>query len=188
MGEHPETSERGGERPEERTPAAPPAPSADGTVDILYLVDRLEELVGIGKRVPFSGRVMVEEEEFLALVDQLRVTVPNEIKQAQRVIREREAVVGQAQEEAAKILEVARQQAEYIVSQQGVLSEARQRGDELLRQVEAEHRRSIGQIDQYALQQFAKVEEAMQDGLNLIMEAIRETNASMEQAKRHVGQ
>src|SRR5918998_4687301 len=99
----------------------------DGTVDILYLVDRLEELVGIGKRVPFSGRVMVEEEEFLALVDQLRVTVPNEIKQAQRVIREREAVVGQAQEEAAKILEVARQQAEYIVSQQGVLSEARQR-------------------------------------------------------------
>lgn len=167
--------------------APPPAPEADGTVDILYLVDRLEELVGVGKRVPFSGRVMVEEEEFLALVDQLRVTVPNEIKQAQRVIREREAIVGQAQEEAAKILEVARQQAEYIVSQQGVLNEARQRGEELLRQVEEAHRLARGQIDQYALEQFAHVEEAMQDGLNLIMESIRETTATIEQAKRHIG-
>src|SRR5262249_50445353 len=43
-------------------------PTEDGTVDILYLVDRLEELVGVGKRVPFSGRVMVEEEQFLDLV------------------------------------------------------------------------------------------------------------------------
>jgi vacuolar-type H+-ATPase subunit H len=131
---------------------------------------------------------MVEEEEFLALVDQLRVTVPNEIKQAQRIIKEREAIIGRAQEEAAKILETARQQAEYIVSQQGVLNEARQRGEELLRQVEAEHKRSIGQIDVYALQQFARVEEAMQDGLNIVMEALRETGSSLEQAKRHIGQ
>jgi vacuolar-type H+-ATPase subunit H len=166
---------------------APPI-EADGTVDILYLVDRLEELVGIGKRVPFSGRVMVEEEEFLALVDQLRITVPNEIKQAQRVIKEREAIIGRAQEEAAKILATARQQAEYIVSQQGVLNEARQRGEELLREVEAEHKRSIGQIDVYALQQFARVEEAIQDGMNIVMEALRETGASIEQAKRHIGQ
>jgi hypothetical protein len=162
--------------------------NADGTVDILYLVDRLEELVGVGKRVPYSGRVMVEEEEFLALVDQLRVTVPNEIKQAQRVIKEREAIIGRAQEEAAKILEVARQQAEYIVSQQGVLNEARQRGEELLRQVEVEHKRSMGQIDEYALQQFGRLEEAMQDSLNIIMDAIRETTATIEQAKRHIGQ
>ncbi len=162
--------------------------NADGTVDILYLVDRLEELVGVGKRVPFSGRVMVEEEEFLALVDQLRVTVPNEIRQAQRVIKEREAIIGRAQEEAAKILEVARQQAEYIVSQQGVLNEARQRGEELLRQVEVEHKRSMGQIDVYALQQFGRVEEAMREGLEIIQQALEETAANIRAAKDHIGQ
>lgn len=160
---------------------------ADGAADILYLVDRLEELVGVGKRVPFSTRVMVEEEEFLAIVDQLRATVPNDVRQAQRIIREREAVIAGAQAEAAKILEVARQQAEYIVSQQGVLNEARQRGEELLRQVEQEHRRSLGQIDQYALQQFTRVEDAVQQGLQIIMDAVRETTAEMESAKRHIG-
>lgn len=161
--------------------------SADGAADILYLVDRLEELVGVGKRVPFSTRVMIEEEEFLAIVDQLRATVPNDVRQAQRIIREREAIVAGAQAEAAKILEVARQQAEYIVSQQGVLNEARQRGEELLRQVEQEHRRSLAQIDQYALQQFTRVEDSVQQGLQLIMDAVRETSAEMQSAKRHIG-
>src|SRR5918994_1029146 len=90
-----------------------------GAADILYLVDRLEELVSMGKRVPLSSRVMVEEEEFLALVDQLRVAVPNEIKQAQRVIKERERIIGEAQEEAGKILNGAKEKADDIVSQQG---------------------------------------------------------------------
>ena len=46
----------------------------------------------------------------------------------------------------------------------------------------------MGQIDEYALQQFGRLEEAMQDSLNIIMDAIRETTATIEQAKRHIGQ
>jgi hypothetical protein len=160
----------------------------DGTVDILYLVDRLEELVGIGKRVPFSGRVMVEEDQFLALVDQLRIAVPNEIKQAQRVIRERERVIAEAQDEAQKILETARSRAEYFISEQGILNEARQQGEEILRQVEERRKRSKGEIDVYALQQFTKVEEAMREGLEIIDSAVRETVATIERAKTAIGQ
>lgn len=165
-----------------------PAPEpADSTVDILYLVDRLEELVGIGKRVPFSGRVMVEEEEFLGLVDQLRVAVPNEIKQAQRIIKERENIVGEAQAEAAQILKAARDRAEYIVSQQGLLKEARQRGEELLRRVESEHKRSLGEIDVYALKQLEMVEATMRDGLELVRRALEDAVEHLEEAKNQVG-
>jgi vacuolar-type H+-ATPase subunit H len=158
-------------------------PVDDGTVDILYLVDRLEELVGIGKRVPFSGRVMVEEEQFLALVDQLRIAVPNEIKQAQRVIKERERIIAESQDEAAKILETARKRAEYFVSEQGILNEARQQSEELLRQVEERRNRSKTEIDEFALQQFNKLEEAMREGLEIIDNAVRETVATLEHAR-----
>jgi hypothetical protein len=92
------------------------APGDDDAGEILYLVDQLEELVGVGKRVPFSGKVMVEEEIFLGLIDQLRVAVPNEIKQAQRVIRERERIIAEAQEEASKILETAKKRVAYLIS------------------------------------------------------------------------
>jgi hypothetical protein len=159
----------------------------DEPEDVLVLLDRLEELVGVGRRMPFSTRVMVEEEEFLALLDQVRAAVPREIRQAQRVVEERAEIITIAQQEAAKILDMARNQAEYLVSEQGVLNEARQRGEEYLRQVEQEQRRSMGQIDAYALQQIGRAEEAIQDGLTQVMDALREASASLEQAKRHVG-
>ncbi len=155
--------------------------------DVLILLDRLEELVGISRRMPFGHRVIIEEDEFLGLVDQIRAAVPREIRQAQRVVEERSDIITSAQQEAAKILDHARTQAEYIISEQGVMNEARQRGEDYLRQVEMEQRRSIGQIDEYALQQIGRVEEAIQDGLNLVMDALREASSNLEQAKRHVG-
>ena len=155
--------------------------------DVLILLDRLEELVGVSRRMPFGNRVIIEEDEFLGLVDQIRAAVPREIRQAQRVVEERSDIITGAQQEAAKILDHARTQAEYIISEQGVMNEARQRGEEYLRQVEMEQRRSIGQIDEYALQQIGRVEEAIQDGLTLVMDALREASSNLEQAKRHVG-
>ncbi|MBA3449928.1 MAG: ATPase [Chloroflexia bacterium] len=160
----------------------------DDPDDVLILLDRLEELVGVGRRLPLSTRVMVEEEEFLGLLDQIRAAVPREIRQAQRVVEERSDIITTAQGEAAKILDMARSQAEYIISDQGVINEARQRGEEYLRQVDLEQKRSIGQIDDYALQQIGKVEEAIQDGLNLVMDALREASNAMDQAKRHISQ
>jgi len=164
-----------------------PDPNEDGTVDILYLVDRLEELVGVGKRVPFSGRVMVEEEQFLALVDQLRIAVPNEIKQAQRVIREREHIIAEAQDEASRILDAARKRAEYFVSQEGILNEARQQGESVLAQAEEKRKRALGEIDVYAIDQFNKVEDALREGLAIIDRAVRETVAALNDARDSVG-
>jgi vacuolar-type H+-ATPase subunit H len=159
----------------------------DGDDDVLVLLEQIEELVREGRKVPFSSMVMVEEEEVLALLHQVRSAVPREIREAQRVVDDRAEIIDAAQQEAAKILDHARRQAEYIVSEQGVLAEARQRGEELLRQVEQEKRRTMGQIDEYALKQLTEVEAAVQDSLTVVLEALRTSSASLDQAKRHVG-
>ena len=165
----------------------PEDPNEDGAVDIIFLVDRLEELVGMGKRVPFSHRVMVEEGEFLALVDQLRVAVPNEIRMAQRVIKERERIIAEAQAEAAKILKTARERAEYAVSEHGIAQEARQQSEDLLRQTEERRRRMMGEVEVYALQQFAKLEEAVREGLEIVERAMDETLQKLERGKNEIG-
>ena len=41
---------------------------------------------------------------------------------------------------------------------------------------------------QYAIEQFTRMEEAMQDGVNIILDAVREASTTLDQAKRHVGQ
>ncbi len=162
--------------------------SQDGAVDMLYLVDRLEELVSLGKRVPFSTRVMVEEEEFLALVDQLRVAVPNEIKQAQRVIKERERIIGEAQDEAAEIVDRAHEEADRLVSQSALLAEAKQRGEEILRRAEEEHQRTKGELDVYVLQQAQLVEDAIQRALSLMQDASDDSLDAISDLKAQVTQ
>lgn len=160
----------------------------DGTADILYLLDRLEELVGVGKRVPFSGRVMVEEVEFLAMVDQLRVAVPNEVKQAQRVIKERERIIGESQEEASRIVKAARERADALVSQSGILAEARQKSEEVLRQAEEERQRARGEIDVFIVEQLQLVEDAVRRGMAVMEDAVEQTLETMETAREAVGQ
>jgi hypothetical protein len=131
---------------------------------------------------------MVEENEFLALVDQLRIAVPNEIKQAQRVIRERQTIIAESHEEASRILDAARKRAEYFVSQEGILNEARLKGEQILQDAQNRRNRVMGEIDAYALEQFDKVEEAMRGGLALIDETLEDTVAMMREARQNVGQ
>ncbi|HEV2127304.1 MAG TPA: hypothetical protein VGR22_01655 [Thermomicrobiales bacterium] len=158
----------------------------DGAVDMLYLVDRLEELVSLGKRVPFSTRVMVEEDEFLALVDQLRVAVPNEIKQAQRVIKERERIIGDAQDEAADIVGRAHEEADRMVSQSALLAEARQRGEDILRRAEEEQQRTKGELDVYVLEQAQLMEDAIQRAIAIMQDAAEESLDSIIELKAEV--
>ena len=157
-----------------------------GAAAIIDIVNRLEDLVGMGKRVPFSSRVVVEASEFLGLVDLLRTTVPQEIQLARRVIKEREKIIGDAHHEAARILKAARDRAEMTVSEEGILLEVRQQSEEILRQTDERRQRSMGMVDVYALNQFEKVEEAMRDCLRLIDGAFRDAIDSLEQARASI--
>lgn len=159
----------------------------DGTAEILYVLDQLEDMVGISKRVPFSNKVMVEEEHFLDLVEQLRIAIPNEVKQAQRVVRDRERIIAEAQMEAARIVEAARSRAEYLISENGVLNEARQRSEEILEQAEERKKRELGEIDVYAMEQFNHVAQAIQDGLDIIERSLHQTLAELDRARNSVG-
>lgn len=139
--------------------------------DMMQLVDRLEELVTSAMRVPLSNRIMVEEEEFLAVIDQLRLSVPQEIKQARRVVQERQQIIATAQDEASKILATAKDRAEYLMNEQGLINEAKSRSEEILRQAKDGSKRSMSQVDGYALQVLSQLEETLQRNLQQIQQA-----------------
>jgi len=168
-------------------PAETDRRASEGTVELLYLLDQLEDMVGISKRVPFSHRVMVEEDEFVELVEQLRLAIPSEVRQAQRVVREREQIIEEAQQEAAHIIESARSRAEYLISNEGVFNEAKQRSEEILRLAEERRKRDTGEIEVYAMEQFNHIEQALREGLELIDNAVQETVAHLEKARNSIG-
>jgi hypothetical protein len=122
------------------------------SIDILYLVDRLENALNTGQRVPFTNKIMVDERECLDIVDQMRIVVPEEIKQARRVSQDRDRITGQAQEEAERIMNRAHEQADQLMDDQGLLDRARDREREIIEEAELQAQEIRDQADQYAFQ------------------------------------
>lgn len=101
-------------------------------MDIDYLIDRLEALIHTGKRVPLSNKVMVDEQECYALIDQMRAVVPEEVKAAKRTLNDRERILDEADDTARQILEQAEQERRMMIEQEGLLVEAERQRDVLL--------------------------------------------------------
>ncbi|MBO0778136.1 MAG: hypothetical protein J2P37_04840, partial [Ktedonobacteraceae bacterium] len=61
-------------------------------MDILYLIDRLDNLIASSRRMPLLNQIIVKESDILSVIDQMRTSIPEEIKQARRVIQEKERI------------------------------------------------------------------------------------------------
>ena len=59
-------------------------------MDILHLVDRLEELFNESRPIPFTNNVIVDEDRMLDIIDQMRVAIPDQVKQAEKLLAERD--------------------------------------------------------------------------------------------------
>jgi hypothetical protein len=81
------------------------------------------------KNVPFTKNVMVDEDRMLDIIDQMRIAIPEEVKKAQQLLGQRDRVLAQAQEEANRTLELARQKADQMVTKDMIAAEAQRRAD-----------------------------------------------------------
>jgi hypothetical protein len=128
-------------------------------VDILYLLDQLEEVLGGGSRVPLTSRTLVDEQEILDILDQIRVSIPDEVKAGRRVTQERDQIVADAHAEADRILRDADAQAAERMSEHMLVKTAQSRAADVeeraLRQA-AEIRR---EADAYAYRVLQKLRE-----------------------------
>ena len=143
-------------------------------MDIMYLVDRLEALVNGSRRVPLSSRIMLEEEDLLAIVEQMRQTIPNEIKQARRVLQDREQILKQAQSEAEKIVTMARDRAEYMINQEGILTMAKERGEQMLSDAQRDAQTTRSEIEQYAVDVLGHLEQQLELQLHQVRNGLQE--------------
>ena len=147
-------------------------------MDILYLVDQLEALVNSSRRVPLSSRVMLEEEDILAIVEKLREAVPQEIKQARKVLQDRDQILKSSQQEAEKIVTMARERAEYMINQEGVLYLAKERGEQVLSDAQRDAQQTRQEIEQYAVDVLSNLEQQLQLQLHQVRNGLTELNGN----------
>jgi cell division septum initiation protein DivIVA len=109
-------------------------------VDVLVLIDKLDELVLNARGVPMSNQVRLDRDEIEEIIDQMRATIPEEIKQARWIVKERQEMLAEAKREAERLIQEAREHAEREASQQEVVKLAERQAQDLLDQARARER------------------------------------------------
>ena len=132
------------------------------TVDIQFLIDRLDGMMQQSRRSFIGGKVQVDEGEMQQIIDQMRASIPNEIKQARRVLQERENIIKSAQDEAEQIVTFARQQAEYLTSEHGLLQEAKVRSEGVIREANDQKEMVINEARHFALEAIISVDSVLE--------------------------
>ena len=126
--------------------------TTDMRMDLQYLIDRLETMVTGAKRVPISNRLMLDEQELADLIDQMRTVLPEEVRAARKVLRERDSIIAEAQQQADDVLKTAHEQAEMLLDEQGLLAEAQARANQFMEEIERDAQERIQGADDYARQ------------------------------------
>jgi hypothetical protein len=155
-------------------------------MDIQNLVDRLEQLLNDSSRIPLSANLVVNEDKIFAIVDQMRVTVPEEIKRAARIESEKERILAQAHEEADRIRGLAKQEASELVNREVITNAAQQRADHILTQARHEEIAIRQEADAYVMDVLANLEEDLLRSLAVVRNGLHKLQADQEQLQAEV--
>ncbi len=153
-------------------------------MDILQLVDRLEELFNQSKPIWFTHSVVVDEDKFLDIIDQMRIAVPEEVKKAKQLYAQKDRVLAQAQEEAQRTVELARQKAAELVDKEVLVVEAQRHASLIIDQAQVTAQEIKLGADQYSEDALAGLITEMDRILNqarngmLVLEQKRRTTPS----------
>ncbi len=145
-------------------------------MDIQHLVDRLEDLIDEGRHMPFSRFTMIDEERALELIDQMRISIPEEIEKANRILSQRDRVLAQANEEAARILQQARSKGEEMLDQDVNVQAAQNRAANVVEDARQVAQRVRDEADAYVLDVLSRLEQDLQKNLNTVRNGINAVN------------
>ena len=142
-------------------------------MDILQLIDRLEELFNDGKPIPFTHSVSVDEDRMLDIIDQMRIAIPEEVKKAQQLLSQRDRVMAQAQEEANRTLDLARDKADEMIRKDGIIQEAERRAEQLLNQARSDAEATRQEADDYVIETLGRLQNELNRSLTQVNNGVR---------------
>ena len=109
-------------------------------MDVLVLIDKLDELIHNAKAVPLTDQVRIDREEIWEILDQMRATIPEEIKQARWIVKERQEMLAEAKREAERIIKEARERQDVLISDQEVTKQAERAAEDIIEDARARER------------------------------------------------
>lgn len=137
-------------------------------MEIFTLLENLSELLESGTKVPFSSKVMVDIEELREILEDIRLKLPDEIKQARWVKEERQRIMSDAEQEAENLIKEAEQKIIAMVDEHVITKQALAQKEEIIESANKVSKEiSIGTRD-YADAILEKVEDVLRETMTVV--------------------
>ena len=147
--------------------------------ELQELVEDLIMAVEGARTVPLSSSVMLDREQLLDMLYRLRDELPDELRAARWMVRERESFVARTNEKAREMLEAARERSDELVSESYIVKEAVDEANVLVRHSEAEATRIRLEAEDYSEKALEQTESVLAD----LLAQVRRSRAELHQAR-----
>ncbi|MCS6906574.1 MAG: hypothetical protein RML93_01675 [Anaerolineales bacterium] len=141
-------------------------------MDIMQLIDRLEEVLNESWQVPFTHNIIVDEERVFEIIDQMRTLIPEEVKQAQQLLAQRDRILAQAQEEANRTLAIAKEKRDQMLEREAIVQAAHARAEQIIAEAKAEQENTRREADAYVLETLRRLEMELERSLTQVRNGI----------------
>lgn len=159
---------------------------ANSSNDVIRLLDMIYEKIDNAKGAALKpGMCVVERDELLDLLDEMRAQIPIELKRAQELLAAREKFVEDAKRDVDRMIQQAKLDAKTKVSESEVMSAAREKGHRIMAHAEDRSRQMYQVTNEYTEDALARTEEAIQMALDEIKQSrVRFRTASAEKMQK----
>lgn len=137
-------------------------------MEIFTLLETLEDIMEKSRNVPFSSKCIVDKEEFLEIIKEIRLKLPDEIKQAKWIKEERQRILVEAQNEANDIIKEAENRIISMIDEHEITRKAYEKKVEIIETANEMSREIKSGTEEYADGVLAGIEVALEDALRVI--------------------
>jgi len=137
-------------------------------MEILSILETLEDIIEKSVSVPFSGRCLVDREEILEIIKEMRLKLPDDLKQAKWVKEERQRILLEAQKEADNVVKEAEGKISELIDEHEITKQAYDQANEIISNAQKNAKEIRQGTREYADSILNKVESILKDALEVV--------------------
>lgn len=137
-------------------------------MDVLRLLDEIEDILEESSTIPFAGKLLVDKEDILDVIKEIRIKLPDEIKQAEWIKEERQRILAEAQNEADTMIEEVKVHMEEMIDEEEITKKAKERAEEIIGKAQVNAKEIRLGAREYADELLKEVQEK----LNFVIDTI----------------
>ena len=139
-------------------------------MDIMEIIEYMEEAVDKAFTIPLTGKIVLDKEEILDYIQEMRLSYPDEVKEAKWVKEERERIISEAEARSDAMLKTAETKMLQMVDENEITKQAQEYSNNMIEDAKAQSAKLITDSDQYADDILGDVERRLEMLLKKVSE------------------